>query len=231
MDHPFRGSAFGGFNRQDVLNYLETTTKEAAARQQELEQQLEEANQAASRQQSALEESRSQAEHLTYENGELKAHMERASADLAELRDENGRLTTRLTSAEEELTALRARVAELEPDALAYRAVKERTAGVELEAHGRAQRIVADAEEQARQIRQQTGRWLQRGEGEYRDLCMQTETTIAHAADQLEKAGRCMEDIKQMLNDRAEGLEELENAYHSADPARAAVPMPIPEVE
>lgn len=231
MDHPFRSSAFGGFNRQDVLNYLENTTKEAAQQQQDLQQQLEQANEAAARQQTALDESRSQVEHLTYENGDLKAHMERASADLAELRDENTRLTTQLAAANEELTALRARVAELEPDALAYRAVKERTAGVELEAHGRAQRIVSEAEEQARQIRQQAGKWLLRVETEYRELCMQTETTIAHAADQLNKAGSCLENIKVMLNEQAEGLDGLEQAFHAADPVRAAAPMPIPEVE
>lgn len=230
MDHPFRGSAFGGFNRQDVLNYLETITKENAQQRQELEQQLESVRKTAEETSAALDVSRSKAEHLEYENGDLKSHLERNSADMAELRDENGRLSARLTAAEQELAALRARLAELEPDALAYRSVKERTAGVELEAHGRAQRIVTEAEEQARQIRQQTGKWLQRVDQEYRDLCMQTETTIAHAADQLDKAGRCMDDIKRMLNDRAEGLEELEQAYRSAEPARAAAPVPIPEV-
>ena len=30
MDHPFRSAMFGGFNRQDVLTYLETTAQEAA---------------------------------------------------------------------------------------------------------------------------------------------------------------------------------------------------------
>ena len=34
-----------------------------------------------------------------------------------------------------------------------------------------------------------------------------------------------------LLNDRAEGLEELENTYRSAEPIRAAAPMPIPEVD
>lgn len=30
MDHPFRSAAFGGFNRQDVLDYLEKTAAENA---------------------------------------------------------------------------------------------------------------------------------------------------------------------------------------------------------
>ena len=37
MDHPFRSAVFGGFNRQDVLTYLENNAKESAQRQAELE--------------------------------------------------------------------------------------------------------------------------------------------------------------------------------------------------
>ena len=48
MDHPFRGAAFGGFNRQDVLTYLENTARETAQQRQALEQQLEQQRQAAS---------------------------------------------------------------------------------------------------------------------------------------------------------------------------------------
>ena len=36
MDHPFRSAAFGGFNRQDVLDYLEKTSAENGLRQREL---------------------------------------------------------------------------------------------------------------------------------------------------------------------------------------------------
>ena len=42
MDHPFRSATFGGFNRQDVLDYLESTSKTAAEQQTALQAQLEE---------------------------------------------------------------------------------------------------------------------------------------------------------------------------------------------
>ncbi len=45
MDHPFRNAAVGGFNRQDVLDYLEKTAAENAQKQQELEKQLEQQTQ------------------------------------------------------------------------------------------------------------------------------------------------------------------------------------------
>ena len=37
MDHPFRSAMFGGFNRQDVLEYLENSAQQAAQQQQELQ--------------------------------------------------------------------------------------------------------------------------------------------------------------------------------------------------
>ena len=45
MDHPFRKAAVGGFNRQDVLDYVEKTAQEAAAREQSLRDQLAQAEQ------------------------------------------------------------------------------------------------------------------------------------------------------------------------------------------
>ena len=40
MDHQFRNAVFGGFNRQDVLDYLETLARENAQKRQELEQSI-----------------------------------------------------------------------------------------------------------------------------------------------------------------------------------------------
>ena len=43
MDHPFRSAAVGGFNKQDVLTFLEAQARQAAQAQQELSGRLEEA--------------------------------------------------------------------------------------------------------------------------------------------------------------------------------------------
>ena len=42
MEHPFRSAAIGGFNKQDVLDFLEAQAKQAAQAQQELQSRLEE---------------------------------------------------------------------------------------------------------------------------------------------------------------------------------------------
>ena len=42
MDHPFRTAVFGGFQREDVLNYLAEQAKQNQRQREELERQLEE---------------------------------------------------------------------------------------------------------------------------------------------------------------------------------------------
>ena len=42
MEHPFRSAAIGGFNKQDVLDFLEAQAKQTAQAQQELQGRLEE---------------------------------------------------------------------------------------------------------------------------------------------------------------------------------------------
>ena len=103
MDHPFRSAAFGGFNRQDVLDYLEKTAAENARKQQELQRRLEEAEE--DRRKLASQES-DQEERVTILNRDreslsqqleqvkavLEASREREEAqsrELEELRREN----------------------------------------------------------------------------------------------------------------------------------------------
>ena len=63
MEHPFRSAAIGGFNKEDVLEFLETQAKQSARAQEELQGQL--------------EECRSQAETLRQERDELNASWKR----------------------------------------------------------------------------------------------------------------------------------------------------------
>ena len=66
MEHPFRTAAIGGFNRQDVLDFLEEQAKQAARLHQEMQGQL--------------EESQRQAERLRQERDEMERQLERQSS-------------------------------------------------------------------------------------------------------------------------------------------------------
>ena len=115
------------------------------------------------------------------------------------------------------------------PDAQAYIELKERTAGVELEAHRRAQAIQAKAEEDAQKARRQVEQWLKRMGREYDALCTQVETTVSHAASELEKAGAGLERLNELMSGQGTALEGVRRAYDETNLGRPEAPMPIDE--
>ena len=229
MDHLFRTAAFGGFQRQDVLTYLEQTAKEQQEKQQQLQQQLSQAQETGERQSKQLSEQGERLNALAGENQQLRAQLEELRQSLSASQAQAERAGEELARVRGELEAARNRVAALEPDAAAYAAVKERTAGVELEAHRRAQGVLDQANSQARHLRQQMEQWMTRVGREYDALRTEVEATISHAADQLDKAGKCLEQVSALLSDQDVALEELSRAYDSTAPDKVPAPVPLEE--
>ena len=229
MDHPFRSAALGGFNRQDVLDYLEKTSAENAQRQQELQQKLEAAEEERGRLAARTGEQEEQMAILQRERDSLQQQLEQVKQALAAGQDREEVQERELAGLRRERDALKARVEALEPEAAAYEAVKERTAGVELEAHCRAQKIVDQADGQARELRRNMEQWVSRVEREYDALRSEVESTVSHAADQLEKAGKCLDKMTALLADQDVALEALSQAYDNTDPDKVPAPVPLQE--
>lgn len=59
---------------------------------------------------------------------------------------------------------------------------------------------------------------------EYDALRTEVEATISHAADQLDKAGKCLEQVSALLSDQDVALEELSRAYDSTAPDKVPAP-------
>ena len=111
MDHPFRSAAFGGFNRQDVLDYLEKTAAENAQKQQELQRCLEEAEE--DRRKLASQES-DQEERVTILNRDresLSQQLEQVKAVLEASREREEAQSRELEELRRERDSLRRRVA------------------------------------------------------------------------------------------------------------------------
>ena len=229
MDHPFRSAALGGFNRQDVLDYLEKTSAENAQRQQELQQKLEAAEEERGRLAARTGEQEEQMAILQRERDSLQQQLEQVKQALAAGQDREEAQERELAGLRRERDALKTRVEALEPEAAAYEAVKERTAGVELEAHCRAQKIVDQADGQARELRRNMEQWVSRVEREYDALRSEVESTVSHAADQLEKAGKCLDKMTALLADQDVALEALSQAYDNTDPDKVPAPVPLQE--
>lgn len=236
MDHPFRSAAVGGFNKQDVLTYLEEQAKQATQVQQELQSRLEEADRQAesSRREGEelrreLEEAWRELEALRQGQDGLNAQLEQARRDLSASQAQTAQMTRQLEQARKERDSLQSQLEALRPDAQAYVQLKERAAGVELEAHRRAQAVQEKAEGDIRRMRRQAEQWLQGLSREYGELRSQVEATISHAASELEKAGSCLDRAGQLMGEQELALEALSQAYDATASTRAEAPMPIPE--
>ena len=236
MDHPFRSAAVGGFNRQDVLAYLEERAKLAAQAEQKLQDQLDEVNhqaEALRRERDGLrcelEETRRELEAARQRRDSLSAQLEQRGRELSACQERAEGAERELEKARGERDEARGRLASVTPDAQAYVQLKERTAGVELEAHRRAQAIQAKAEEDAQKARRQVEQWLKRMGREYDALCTQVETTVSHAASELEKAGAGLERLNELMSSQGTALEGVRRAYDETNLGRPEAPMPIDE--
>ncbi len=238
MDHPFRSAALGGFNKQDVLSFLEEQAKQSAKAQQTLQGRLEAAERQSEtlrqegeelRQQ--LEEARREVETARQSRDSLHVQLEQVNQELSASREQLSQAAKELEQARRERDEARSQLEELRPDAQAYVQLKERTAGVELEAHRRAQAIQEKAESDAQRTRRQVNQWFQRLGREYDTLRSQVEATVSHAASELEKAGERLDQVSRLMGDQETVLEGLARAYGETDLDRVEAPMPIPEEE
>ena len=227
MDHPFRSAVFGGFNRQDVLDFLEKTSAENAQRLQELQRKLEEAEEERRKLSDQAAAQEEQLAALRRERESLNQQLEQVRQALALSEDRGENQEGELTALRQEREELKARVEALEPEAAAYEAVKERTARIELEAHQRAQNALDQADGQARELRRSMEQWAGRVEREYEDLRAQVEAAISHAQEKLGKAGESLEKINALLAGQEVALGTLSQEYSQSDPDKVPAPVPL----
>ncbi len=159
----FRGTLFGGFNKEDVLRFIEQTDTKYYTETEELRRQLSET-------QTALSELREQNETLTGKNAELLERLGEMTLDTDKIRSqldeiENGFNTQ---TAEIEAQSMRASSLAAENDRLAeenaklsakcgeYAASKDKIAEMELSAYRRAKQIEEEAEAELQKLRQQS---------------------------------------------------------------------------
>lgn len=225
----FRTVAFGGFHKQDVLNYITTANKENQDKNSDLKQQAE----SAVKEKAELEEKFESAEAARKKNA---AECERLSDLLAQR-------TTALEQSEKELSALKkehelvtARLAELErkvpkweEDAAAYAALKDHTATIELEAHRKAQEIVDQAQAQADKMRAEIEGWLRRVQGSYQHLRTDLSATVAHLSGELERGQKALEAASNALNQHDEALAAMMDCEKGHVGPKAPEPLPLEE--
>ena len=234
----FRTATFGGFQKQDVLQYIETVTQEHREKLEALQRQLAEAGEARSALEGELAASRAETGAREEELRALREELDEAHRAAEEQKLELSLLEEGLEDARKKLTDAETRLAETEgrlaralPAAESYEKVKDRTAGIELEAHCRAQAVEAAALVQVDKARRELEQWVVRVQAGYDQLRTEVEATLSHASGELEKVQRTMVGVTAELDQRDGDLKALMRTYEEAIGPQMPDPLPLEEPE
>lgn len=208
MDNHIFRSAISGFNRQDVMEYIEKTQKETAATVERLEAECEElrksedvlrgALSACSQEKSELSR---QLENMTARLEETKTGWEEQSGAAESLRGDVARRDEQLRELTCENQRLAQRLAELENEVSNVRREKEQIAQLELEARNRCDEVLADARRQAEAAVQTAD---ERAGEMLRSAQEQAEQTTRQASAAAEETVRTAQESAQRLREETE---------------------------
>ena len=206
MDHySIKSVTFGGFDKQDVIRYIEQTAEAANNAQKELQAQ----NDALRAEKDALQ---AEVSALADELASLRSQMESLSSDHTRLQESLSRESVQ----RQELEVLKSAAAEadrLRPDAEAYAQFRERIGGIECEARKRA----ADLElATVLQLRKSVDFFRE----QYQTLMNTFETTASHVNSELRKVEvnltqlpRAMDQSGAELNELMKRLETIQETH------------------
>lgn len=153
-------SALNGFNRKDVLQYMEQSAVAHRRQVAELQKRLADAEDARARLEGQLSGLQDEKGSVAAEEARVRASLEEATEALAHLRGELTDTETTLAAARAELEQLQSQVGELAPMARSYGELKDRVATIELDAHRKAQITLDEAQAEAARIRRETADWV-----------------------------------------------------------------------
>lgn len=198
MEFQFRKATFGGFQRQDVVDYLEKISKEHSAQLEELRGQV-----------TQLEELQARVSQLEEENNALQEERDSATTQLegtkAKLHGAEGEIATLQAAGSE----AQEKIFALTPDAQAFRSVKDRAAGMELDAHVRAQKTIDDAQKQAQLLRNEVRQWAGQVKNQYGTTRGELDLATTHALEDLKTAQKNLETLTQTMSQRDRALEQV----------------------
>lgn len=155
MSTNFKTCLFGGFDREDVISFIEKSSRESRERIETLEKENETLQQSNQSMESEL--------RLMREEFMSNAEQAQQAAALASRVEE---LSQQLQKLQEEAGSLRAQAAE-------YRALKDHIADIEINAHRRTEEFRAAAIAQLRQTIAQQYDWCQQAARQYVELSEQ----------------------------------------------------------
>lgn len=170
MDASFKTCLFGGFDREDVVKFIEKTAAENQEQLETLEAEL-----------NAL---RAQRDEAAAENEALRGLTEEDAC----LREENARLREQLAQAQASAEALRQEAEALRGPAAEYQSLKEHVADIEINAHRRTEEFRAKAMERLAQCIAQQRAWCSQRRSTYLSMNVSLLEQLRQAEQAVENA-------------------------------------------
>lgn len=170
MDASFKTCLFGGFDREDVVKFIEKTAAENQEQLETLEAEL-----------NAL---RAQRDEAAAENKALRGLTEEDAC----LREENARLREQLAQAQASAEALRQEAEALRGPAAEYQSLKEHVADIEISAHRRTEEFRAKAMERLAQCIAQQRAWCSQRRSTYLSMNVSLLEQLRQAEQAVENA-------------------------------------------
>lgn len=187
----FRG-AINGFNRRDVLQYIEQLSSAHRKELNEMQKELSRIEGERKVLESTLAGLEDEKGTVAAEEARVRASLEESTVTLSRLRGELSETETQLAAARSDLERYRREVSELAPMARNYEELKDRVATVELDAHRKAQATVDEAKAQAAQLREQTRQWLEGVLAQY--------SNVRGAVDELFRSAQALSSLEEQVH-------------------------------
>ena len=198
--HKFR-TTLGGFNRRDVMNYIEGADAEHHRQVAALEEELEKLRAERDELSATLTGLQDEKGTLDAQEAQVRASLEESTRTMTRVRGELSQAESKLGVAKQELSRRQAQVEQLEPLAKSYEELKDRVATVELDAHKKAQATVDAAQAEAEQIRCETRQWLAGILGQY--------DRLRQAVDGLDSQIKSVGTLADGMKDGSEAVQRL----------------------
>lgn len=215
----FRTATFGGFHRQDVMNYLTTSAVEHEQMLTALQTELTQLRESLSEQETRGDTLDAKLAAAEASGIALQSALEASEVERAQTTDRlllcQAELNDVRSDANELVATLRAEILVLEPKAQAFDKLKERSAGIELDAHRRAQGTLDDAERDAIQLRSEQARILREAQLRYellreslRESCARSRVELDEMREGFERITRDFDGYEDTLADLLAQAEE-----------------------
>ena len=217
--YPIKTVTFGGFDKQDVIRYIEQTAETAVVAQKELQEENERLRYQVNSLSEEATSLRTQVNELTVQRNRLQAALSQETAAKESL--------ALLQPLEDEVLLLRAEVQKLRPDAQAYAQFREQLGAIECEARKRAADLESAASARIRQTVEQFC-------AQYQELMHTFESTTSHVTTELRKVEVNLSQLPRAMDQAGNDLQQLAEQLEAPKKETATnenLPKETPEQE